>query len=457
MQAMPARLVDIQAECAVLSAAVDREDWRLEVLSRTTIEDYTTAETRAVFAVVSKMHERGEEISFKTIITLHGQDLIDAGYITTQDLTYTNTIGSAPLEIDFPGYMQTLKEMTARRNVYRAAQTAINLINKGEMSDVAFAEIEKAVIDRTATGMDREMLTPADMAKAIEDSVNERMDADKRRKTVIYSTFGKLNKYAGGFEKGDLIILSAESGAGKSAFSMNLAYGIALFMRRPLLYLNSEMTKKQNALRWASFLSKVSHSALRNGSASKAEADAAIETKDIMGNSKLYTLNMPDMQIAAVLSEVRRAKAKWDIEIAIVDYIGRMDTMNLKDAKDWQVMKSAAQRLKTLAAEIQIPIIMVAQLTSDGSRLAQSSYMSHEADLWVNISKIKEEKLEEAWPWNYVLTFKKARNVENGKEIPMRFNGDTLTFTDKKDEAEKLAGEKPALAGMKLEKGAVPY
>ena len=91
-------------------------------------------------------------------------------------------------------------------------------------------------------------------------------------------------------------------------------------------------------------------------------------------------------------SEVRRSKERYGVEMAIVDYIGRMDTMNDRDAKEWQVLLNAARQLKTLAQELGIVVVMVAQLTSDGGRLAQGSYMKHEADLWINIKRFSDEE-----------------------------------------------------------------
>lgn len=447
MTTLPAQSANVGAECFVLSAAVYREDWLVDVLQAVTVEDFTRNETRAVFSVIGEMYANREKVTLETV-TLHGKELNDAGYIKGRDMTLTQIIGNAPAPHDFPGYIATLKEMTMRRHILRASQTAAAMIQKGEMSEKAFAELERVVMEKTATGMTREMLAPSDMGDAIDAAIDERMDKEAIKKAVIYTEFGSLNKRCGGFEKGDLVILSAESGAGKSAFSMNLANGIACFMKRPCLYLNSEMQTKQIALRWAAHLSGVSHSALRNGSATKEEAEKAKEAGDIMRRSALWTLNMPDMQIASVIAEVRRAKAKQNIEIAFVDYIGRMDTMNLKDAKDWQIMKSAAQRLKTLAVELQITVVMIAQLTSDGGRLAQSSYMSHEADLWLNIGKLSEDDLQKYYPWNYVLTFRKARNVENGQKVWLYFDGDTLTFTDQESKARKMAGERKPFAGV---------
>ena len=444
-------LSNISAECAVLSAATYSEAWLLEVIQSLKETDFTRNDTRAVFKVISNMQDRGEKVTVETVV-MHEKELAEAGYKKGQGMTLSEIVGTPPMAHELQGFISNVKEMTARRAIIRASQMAAQMIERGGMSNEAYSVLENLVMERTATGMTREMLSPSDMGNAIEEAVLERMDEEKKNKAVLYSTFGMLNKYSGGFEKGDLVILSAESGAGKSAFAMNLANGIACKNRRPCLYLNSEMQTKQIALRWAAHLSGVSHSELRNGSASMEGAKEAIAAGNTMRRGALWTLNMPDMQIASVLAEVRRAKARHNIEMAFVDYIGRMDTMNLKDNKDWQIMKSAAQRLKTLAVELQITVIMIAQLTSDGGRLAQSSYMSHEADLWLNISKINEEKLSECFPWNYVLTFRKARNVENGQKVMLRFDGETLTFTDKESKAKEMAGKAHAFAGMKTTK-----
>jgi predicted ATP-dependent serine protease len=266
------------------------------------------------------------------------------------------------------------------------------------------------------------------------------MDVDKRKASVINVSYGSLNRAIGGFEKGDLIILSAESGAGKSAFSMNIARDVGVTMRRPVLYMNSEMTTEQQELRWASCLSGVSHSAIRAGQISD-EYDVIANSLTGMMNSKLYTLNMPDMKISNVLSQIRLLHRRYGIEMVIVDYIGRMDTMSVKDAaKEWQLMLNSARMLKTLATELKIVVVMVAQLTRDGGHLAQGSYMKHEADLWLNICRWKDEKdLAENYPWNCFLEVRKARNVETGASLRMYFNGDTLTFTDDEDRATAYA------------------
>lgn len=453
-------LSDVNAECYILSAAASKEKHLLELLAETTVDDFTRPETAAIYTVMKAMYDRNEQVSAVSLGT-HMAEIDAAGFKRGHDLSFMDVVMGQPFDSDFPAYLERVKEFTRRRNIYRAAQNAITLLDRGEMSDDAYSVIERLMVDRTASSsMTRKFLTPIDMQETILEAVMGRVDEQTRQKRVLFTQFPKLNRATGGLEKGDLIILSAESGAGKSAFAMNLAYGTAFLNRRPTLYLNSEMSNEQMGLRWASFLTKISHSALRCGTESQEDLIKTHEAVEQMGNSKMYWLNIPDLQIRSVLAETRRAKAKYDIEIVFVDYIGRMDSLNSKeDVQEWQVLKSAAQRLKTMAQELGIIVVMVAQLSEDGKKLAQASYMKHEADLWLNLAKMPEADAKRMWPWDYTLTFRKARNVETGKTILMHFHGDTLTFTDRKKDAEAMLGEKPASAGLfsgRWQRGGVP-
>jgi replicative DNA helicase len=313
-------------------------------------------------------------------------------------------------------------------------------LREQEEPDKILQGLMDTLVLHSPTGSKRTLIEPATMAQGCLEAVSNRMDAEKRKASVINLSFGSINRAIGGLEKGDLIILSAGTGAGKSAFSMNIARDVGVVLKRPVLYMNSEMTTEQQELRWASCLSGVSHSAIRAGQVGDEYAVIANSLTGML-HSQLYTLNMPDMQIGNILSEIRLLHKRYGLELIIVDYIGRMDTMNVKDqVKEWQLMLNSARMLKTLAVELNVVIVMVAQLTKDGGSLAQGSYMSHECDLWLNINRWKDEKdLAENYPWNSYIEVRKGRNVEQGKWLRMYFNGDTLTFTDNEAKATAYA------------------
>lgn len=433
---------DQQCEQRICAAMMQKKEWLLDIVSEVKPDDFFFQATRDLYIILYRMHSDGEEVNASSVLMLHGPEV--------QNLNFGRSFIHLATDVlmlhEVKSYIKRLHELRDIRSLMGVADTLKLMIQNGESAENIYKTLEDAVISHTVVGNGRTLIMPDEMAEACVMAVTERMDDKERNKKMLYTSFKNLNYATGGFEKGDLVIMSAETGGGKSAFAMNICRDIGITQKRPVFYLNSEMSKEQMALRWSAFLGHVSHSKLRNGSTSEEEFKQVEQAAGLMNSSSLYTLNMPDMQIAGVLAEIRRMKNRYNIEIAIVDYIGRMEMLDRKDVKDWQVLTNAARQLKTIAQELDITVVMVAQLTGDGGKLAQASYMEHEADLWLNIQKIPESDLPMKWPWNSMIEFRKARNAERGKQIAMRFYGDMLAFTDDRKEAEtfcNLEGFKP--------------
>jgi replicative DNA helicase len=125
--------------------------------------------------------------------------------------------------------------------------------------------------------------------------------------------------------------------------------------------------------------------------------------------------------------------------MVIVDYIGRMDitkTAGVKDLQEWQIMRLAANRLKTLAQKYHVCVIMVCQLTDEGS-LQGSKAMKNEADMWLSINRLREpddsykgKRLAEIFPYNTFVNIEKARGVSDTGAMAFRYEGAMMRFCD---------------------------
>jgi replicative DNA helicase len=427
---------DNTAENMVMAAIVNGMELDY-ILSELSEEDFSNDKSIAVYRIASSMNAAGQKVD---LVTMEPK-LTGAHIMGAEDYFNCVRVIRTLERKEIPSYVARLKEASQRKAILRMVVKASNSLRAHDSPDEILKELMDSLILHSPADAERTLIEPETMAKGCFEAVANRRNADKRKANIINLSFGSINRAIGGLEKGDLIILSAESGAGKSAFSMNIARDVGVTMRRPVLYMNSEMTDDQQQIRWASFLSQVSHSAIREGQITDEEMKTVSNSLDGMFNSKLYTLNMPDMQISNILSEIRLLHRRYGLEMVIVDYIGRMDTLNAKDGvKEWQLLLNSARLLKTVATQLKIVVIMVAQLTKDGGSLAQGSYMKNECDLWLNITRWRdEETLRDNFPWNCFIEVRKARNVEMGRRLRMYFNGDTLTFTDNEEQATAYA------------------
>jgi replicative DNA helicase len=320
-------------------------------------------------------------------------------------------------------------------------------LDNEESPEKTYAAIETLLLKNNSSSSNRTYLSPKDMAMLMIEAASERMDKTKRDNEVMFTSYKQINYASGGLEKGNLVILSAGSGVGKSALAINLVRDVAYVSKKSVLYLNSEMTNKQQAQRYNSLLAKVSHRALRNGEITDKQFNKIQQVADDFSKRQIHTITIPDMQLSHVVAEIKRMKTRSNVEFVVVDYIGRMDISKSfgKDLQEWQVMEQIARDLKNLALELDIVILMVAQLSSNGETLAKSSSMKNECDLWLNLKRVGKEdkknyydatheKLED-W-WNVILEFRKARSAQFGAKVLMHFYGDELLFTDDEEEAK---------------------
>lgn len=423
-------IIDNETERYILAACTEGTAYLGEAISELAASDFYQKEHKAIFDAMAAMYRDGQEVTAQTFYFKHG-DMVKSMGISWTKFTDVFTNQAA-----FKAAIQKLKETAKTRELLALSDTIRHDIENGDTATEIKAKIEIALA-KCESSAGRDYISPKEMSRKCLDVVAERMEPEERNRKCIYTGFGTLNRATGGFENGDLIILSGSTGGGKSAFAANIARDICVMQKLPGLYINSEMSADQMALRWSAILGEMSHTALRNGSIQQSNFSKLPLRLDAFDSGGLHTLTIPDLRVDTVLSEVRRFKAKEGIRLAIIDYIGRCDFLDSKNKDDWQLLTGAARRLKTLAQEQQIAIIMLAQLSASG-RLAQASYMSHEADLWLNLRKPNEDEtkafLGGKLPWNLILEIVKGRNAPTGI-IPLFFFGDRLTFTDDKEKA----------------------
>lgn len=423
---------DLNAERYLLGCMTYGTEYLSEVFAAGIEDDFTLRENKIVFELMKKDFENSEVITQQSFFIRHGAMLKDLGvnWIWLTDVL--------PHIEDCRTAIRKLKATTKARKLLALSDTIRREIDVGKDINELRAIVENE-LSKMETSSTRSYIGPKDMAASILDVVASRMDSDTRNKKCIHTGFGKLNRVIQGLESGDLVILSGGTGGGKSAFAMNLSKDIAVIQKLPLLYLNSEMGPEQLALRWASLVGGISHTKLREG-ITQEEYQKLVTKLEAYYKGHVHSLTVPNLRVDVVLSEIRRFKSQYGIRVAVVDYIGRMDFLDSKNKDDWQLLTGAARRLKTLAQEQNIVIIMLAQLNASG-RLAQASYMSHEADLWLNLRKPGEDELREfenrQEPWNMVLEIQKARNAPTGT-LPLYFAGERLLFTDNEKEAREF-------------------
>jgi len=419
-------MVDLTIEKMVLSAMVThslRCSMGMEALKE---EHFTVY--KEIYRVVKKLWDRDGDVSLVSFASEYRGDLISIAEITQNSLYFN-------VNSEFEFAIQRLRKLEKCRRVARGAEQALNLATDGELEEALSVGSEVF----GAVGMDeniRSTRTPKEHADQIFEIMLESPD---ERKEGLFTPFPTLNFYVnGGLSAGDLIILAAPTGHGKTALSLNMAVGFAMEQKAPTLYINTEMSDRQIDNRLIAILcndKRITYSKLESGKLSEDERKVIQIALDRMYESEFYSITIPDLDIQKTEATIRKFKAKHGLKVAIVDYVGRMDTQDPKKPKH-EVLELIAKRLKTLAQMEDVLIVMVAQLTKSGT-LQGSQAMENEATVYTILDRPKGESKEDKarMKWlqerggNSRMVISKNRIGREGYLI-LYFKGDQLIFEE---------------------------
>ena len=396
------------------------------IISDVEPEDFQHKEYRQLYQGMRSLYEQGKPIDLVVMATELKQNIREV-----LDIAGFATFARGNLEAQ----ISALKEKRERNELTILCESVSKRAGEGNMDELK-AELLQAVTPKIK---EKQLIEPKDAARFALDVYSTRKD--KKSNGGIWTSYKELNYCMnGGFEPGQLIILAAKTKKGKSAFTSNILRDIGITQRIPSLLITTEMDQEQLSLRNAAILSGVDHFKIATGQTDAEEDQKVMDGIEKLYKSQLFTLYAPDLNVNKMTSCLRQFVIQHKIRIAAVDYIGRVDTQDPKLRED-QVLKNAAKRLKTLAQQLRITIIMVAQITEEGN-LEGAKAMRNECDMLAHLRPMNDEEKRERAGFNYCLVIESNRSGPQAR-IPLNFYGNTLTFTDKPDPTVAYAIPEP--------------
>jgi replicative DNA helicase len=265
----------------------------------------------------------------------------------------------------------------------------------------------------------------------------------------ISTGFPSLDDYTSGWQNGDLIIIAARPGMGKTAFVLSMARNMAVDHNVPVAIFNLEMTADQLGKRLLSIETEIPADKFRSGKLTEREWQVLNNNIAKISEAKIYINDSSMLSIFDLRAQARRLKSQFDIGILIIDYLQLMTAQsNHKSGNREQEISTISRNLKALAKELNIPVIALSQLSrkveerSDKgghkrpqlSDLRESGAIEQDADIVSFIYRPEYYKIiqwEDDTPTDNQAEFiiAKHRNGKTGN-IRMRFDGQFGRFSE---------------------------
>ncbi len=222
-----------------------------------------------------------------------------------------------------------------------------------------------AKADQLVNGID---ITTRDEPLTAEAAVMQAVEALDRRARgdeppALTTGLSDLDRTLGGLRSGELAIIAARPSMGKTALALGIA-DHAASNGKPTLFVSLEMSARELVERTISARSGVDGSHIRDGKLLDCERHDYDTSAAKVAQLPLWTDAPTTITAYDIVAKAQRLRRKHGLNLLVVDYLGLVSPENPKDPRHEQVSK-ITRRMKQLARELQIPVVLLAQLNRE--------------------------------------------------------------------------------------------
>lgn len=381
---------NLDAEQSVLGAMF-LSKYALQKAVETLNKDLFYSEANGkIFEVISLLAEQNIPIDATTVTSeLENKNILSqvggVEYIT-------DIINTVPSAVNIDEYIKIVEEKAIRR---RLIDTSAEIATEGYNSQNDISEIldnaEKKILNVVKSKKGTEFKSIQEVLYKAQNDL-EKLAQTKGEITGLATGFYDLDKITSGFHENELIIIAARPAMGKTAFALNLASNIAIQSGKTVALFNMEMGAEQLINRMLSSIGQIEGKKFRTGHLENEDWKKLNEAISKLAETKIFIDDTPGMTIGEIRAKCRRlASSEKGLGIVIIDYLQLISGSARYAGNRQQEVSEISRSLKTLAMELKIPVIALAQLsrTVEGredkrpllSDLRESGSIEQDADI----------------------------------------------------------------------------
>ncbi len=440
---------DVDTERLCLGAVlVDGAKWEI-LSSLLSAEDFHLEKHRRIFARMSDVAARGDRVDKVTLTS----ELMTQGQLESVDgMTYLSSLDEGlPDIVALDVYCRIVREKADLRKVIISSQRAIDqaLGAVGPAKDIAAAQV------LALEGVQAGQVSQEDDGKTVEQIVTAYPGGagvfldPTLRKRGLATGFRKIDEMlGGGLQDGELIILAARPGVGKSALALNIAHNVVMRRDDPkrVDFFSLEMSAASLVTRMICGEARVSNSKFRAGFLGRDERSALQTAMHFIGESPLRIHDEFRRTLQSLMARIKRA-AKNDSRLIVIDYIQLLVSGSKNENRNLEIGE-IGRGLKLAALDLNMPILILSQIgrmaekRAGGGNRPQLSDLKDSGTLEENADTVLTIFREELYSKDRQdikgladLDVLKQRNGELGR-IPLRFLGQFVRFEGRVEDTE---------------------
>jgi replicative DNA helicase len=383
---------NLEAERSVLGAILIHNEAfnsAAEVIDAT---DFFRDAHRRIFDKMVRLSDRGDAIDLVTLkeeLTRSGEldEVGGPAYISA-------LVDGVPRSTNVEHYARIIKEKATLRNlIFSATKILTSAYEAEDEADVILDQAEHAIFAIADKKVRDGFVSLKDLAESSLDTI-EKLHARKELVTGVPTGFADLDEMTSGLQPSDLIIVAARPSMGKTSLVLNMAQHVGTKTNMTVGIFSLEMSKEQLFLRMLTGEARIDAHRLRGGFLGERDWGKLSQALGTLSEAKIFIDDTPSIGVLEMRAKCRRLAVEHGLNLVIIDYVQLMQGRGRFENRTLE-LASISRSLKGLAKELNVPIIVLSQLSrapesrSDHrpqlSDLRESGALEQDADVVVFI------------------------------------------------------------------------
>lgn len=362
----------------------------------------------------------------------------------------TEILELTPTAANVDHYIKIVEDKSILRNLIDEATQIATLGYSNELSvaetlDKAESKILNVVKNRKSS----EFKYIPEVLTEFQENL-EKLANNRGKISGIPTGFYDLDNLTDGFHENELIIIAARPAMGKTALALNMATNVALKSKKSVIIFTLEMRAEQLVSRMISSLGQIEAKKLQNGSLDTKDWQRVNEAMSQLAETNIYIDDSPGVTIGDIKAKSRRiASQDENLGMILIDYLTLINSMGKYAGNRQQEVSEISRALKTLALELKIPVVTLAQLSRTPemrenkrpvlSDLRESGSIEQDADIVAFIYRDdyynESSKIDDNMSKTEIIVRKNRSGRVGTAELLFKKN--TLSFMNYKNEEKK--------------------
>lgn len=418
----------VEAETGVLGAVLIDKDAIVKVAENLLPEHFYQERHAEIFRAILSLYDKRLPADLVTVTEeLKKNNMYEvvggAGYLTT-------LVNSVPTSGHIEHYANLVKEAATKRALISTSTAIVESAFDPDTEVKDLLELAETSLFGISQKHLKQNFIP--LKDVLAESFDRLDDLHKKGTGLrgIATGFTDLDKKLSGMQPANLLILAARPSVGKTTLAMNIVESVGVHGKIPVGVFSLEMSKAQLVDLMLASQSNVDAWKITTGNLSENDFESISNAMALLAEAPIYIDDTPGASIMEMRTKARRLQLETGLKLLIVDYLQLARGRNLENRV--QEVSEISQALKNLARELNIPILVISQLSraveSRQAKIPQladlrdSGAIEQDSDVVMFLYREDPNDME-----NIKLSIAKHRNGPLG-EIDLRFKGQHRHF-----------------------------